>query len=53
MEYYGPYTARFAWAVYRAIDWTHIHHEQTYDVIIRRPFRCSSRTVHQDPWPVL
>ena len=36
MEYYGPYTARFAWTLYRAIDWTHMHHEQTYDVMSDR-----------------
>lgn len=33
MELYGPYTAQMAWKVYRAIDWTHIHHEQTYDIL--------------------
>lgn len=33
MAYYGPYTARVAWQLYRAIDWTHMHHEQTYDIL--------------------
>lgn len=33
MELFGPYTARFAFAVYRAIDWTHDLHEQTYDIM--------------------
>jgi len=33
MEYFGPYTARFAFNLYRAINWTHMHHEQTYDVL--------------------
>lgn len=33
MELFGPYTARFAYRVYRAIDWTHAHHEQTYDIM--------------------
>ena len=33
MELYGPYTAQFAFRVYRAIDWTHMHHEQTYDIL--------------------
>jgi hypothetical protein len=33
MEYYGPYIARAMWSLYRAIDWTHIHHEQTYDIL--------------------
>jgi hypothetical protein len=35
-EYYGPYTARAAWKVFRAIDWTHMHHEQTYDIMAER-----------------
>jgi hypothetical protein len=33
MELFGPYTARFAYELYRAIDWTHMHHEQTYDIL--------------------
>lgn len=33
MELYGPYTARLAWNLYRTIDWTHEHHEQTYDIM--------------------
>ena len=33
MEYYGPYVAQFAFSLYRAIDWTHMHHEQTYDIL--------------------
>lgn len=41
MEYYGPYTARFAYKAYRAIDWTHMHHEQTYDVMAEESI----------PWP--
>lgn len=41
MEYWGPHTGQFAWQLYRAIDWTHMHHEQTYDVL--------SST--QIPWP--
>ena len=32
-EYYAPYTARAAWRVLRAIDWTHMLHEQTYDIM--------------------
>lgn len=32
-EYYAPYTARAVWRVLRAIDWTHMHHEQTYDIM--------------------
>ncbi len=33
MEYYGPYTAQVVFNLYRAIDWTHMHHEQTYDIL--------------------
>jgi hypothetical protein len=33
MAYFGPYVARVAWQLYRAIDWTHMHHEQTYDIL--------------------
>ncbi|MFP3943731.1 MAG: hypothetical protein ACLFWF_07550 [Alphaproteobacteria bacterium] len=36
MEYYGPYTSQFAWRMYRAIDWTHMHHEQTYSILSDR-----------------
>jgi hypothetical protein len=36
MELFGPYTAQFAWRLYRAIDWTHMHHEQTYDILSER-----------------
>lgn len=32
-EQYAPYTARMAWRVMQAIDWTHMHHEQTYDIL--------------------
>ncbi len=32
-EYYAPYTARAAWRVLRTIDWAHMHHEQTYDIM--------------------
>jgi hypothetical protein len=33
MEFYGPYVGRMMWRLYRAIDWTHMHHEQTYDIL--------------------
>jgi hypothetical protein len=35
-EYYAPYTARAAWRVLRTIDWAHMHHEQTYDIMSDR-----------------
>ena len=41
MEYWGPHTGLFAWDLYRAIDWTHIHHEQTYDILASKEI----------PWP--
>jgi hypothetical protein len=33
MELYGPFTGRGIWQLYRVIDWTHVHHEQTYDIL--------------------
>lgn len=33
METYGPLVSQFAFDLYRTIDWTHIHHEQTYDIM--------------------
>lgn len=33
MEYYGPYVGRMAYKLYRTIDWAHMHHEQTYDIL--------------------
>lgn len=33
MEVYGPYTGRMVWKLFRVIDWTHQHHEQTYDIM--------------------
>lgn len=33
MELFAPYTAQTMYNVFRAIDWTHMHHEQTYDIL--------------------
>lgn len=33
MMYWGPYTGQSAWKLYQAIDWTHHHHEMTYDIL--------------------
>lgn len=33
MDLYGPCVARVAWTLCRTIDWTHQHHEQTYDIM--------------------
>lgn len=30
---YGPHTGQAAWKLYQAIDWTHVHHEQTYEIL--------------------
>ncbi len=33
MQTYGPYIGQSIWQLYRAIDWTHIHHGTTYDIL--------------------
>lgn len=33
MAYWAPHTAQAFWDVFRAIDWTHVHHGMTYDVM--------------------
>lgn len=33
MPYYSSYVDRAMHTLFRAIDWTHMHHEQTYDVM--------------------
>ncbi len=33
MSLFGPHTGQGAWRLYLAIDWTHHHHEQTYDIL--------------------
>ncbi|OFZ53308.1 MAG: hypothetical protein A2428_10180 [Bdellovibrionales bacterium RIFOXYC1_FULL_54_43] len=33
MVTFGPTTSQFAWDLYRVIDWTHVHHEMTYDIL--------------------
>lgn len=33
MQYYSEFIDRAAQTVFRAIDWTHMHHEQTYDIM--------------------
>lgn len=30
---FGPHTGQAAWRLYKAIDWTHEHHDQTYDIL--------------------
>jgi hypothetical protein len=43
MEYYGPYIARVMFDLYRAIDWTHMHHEQTYDILSQKSIPWSEK----------
>jgi len=33
MMMFGPYSGQAFWKLYRAIDWTHGHHEATYDIL--------------------
>ncbi len=33
MMTFGPHTGQAAWRLYQAIDWTHEHHDQTYDIL--------------------
>ncbi len=33
MQYYSELTDRTLHTLFRAIDWTHMHHEQTYDIM--------------------
>lgn len=30
---FGPHTGQGIWHLYQAIDWTHEHHDQTYDIL--------------------
>ncbi len=36
MPYYSNYVDRAMHTLFRTIDWTHMHHEQTYDVMAFR-----------------
>ncbi len=33
MMLFGPHTGQAAWHLYQTIDWTHEHHDQTYDIL--------------------
>ncbi len=46
MDLYAPVTARKAWKIFRAIDWTHMHHEQTYDILSDRDIAWNEKK----PW---
>ncbi len=43
MMTYGPHVGQAAWRLYQAIDWTHIHHEQTYDILSDRDIPWSKK----------
>ena len=43
MELYAPFTSRVMWQLFRAIDWTHMHHEQTYDIMSDRDIAWSEK----------
>ena len=48
MMYWGPYVFQGAWKLYWSIDWTHMHHEQTYDVLSSPQIAWPDK----DPWTV-
>ncbi len=48
MGLYGPYTARLAWTLFRTIDWTHEHHEQTYDIMASKRVPYSEKQAMTD-----
>lgn len=43
MMLFGPHTGQGAWKLYLAIDWTHHHHEQTYDILSDRDVAWSEK----------
>lgn len=48
MEFFGPYSARGYFSLYRAIDWTHMHHEQTYDILSRQSIVWDEKKIWTD-----
>ncbi|WP_299822832.1 hypothetical protein [uncultured Jannaschia sp.] len=48
MEYYSSYVSRAMHTLFRAIDWTHMHHEQTYDVMAYRGIPWSEKKAWTD-----
>jgi len=43
MMTYGPHVGQAIWPLYRAIDWTHQHHDQTYDILMSRDVAWSEK----------
>ena len=48
MPYYSSYVDRAMHTLFRAIDWTHMHHEQTYDVMAFREISWPEKKVWTD-----
>jgi hypothetical protein len=48
MPYYSNYVSRAMHTLFRAIDWTHIHHEQTYDVLASEAIPWSQKKAWTD-----
>jgi hypothetical protein len=48
MQTYGPTTSQFAWILYRAINWTHVHHAQTYDILSAKEIPWSKKKAWTD-----
>jgi len=43
MFYWGPHVGQFAWKLYRAIDWTHVHQRSVRVLICLRDWLLSAR----------
>ena len=48
MPYYSSWTDRTMHRLFRTIDWTHMHHEQTYDVLASRDVPWSEKSAMTD-----
>ena len=48
MEYYSSYVSKAMYTLFRTIDWTHMHHEQTYDVMAFRSISWPEKQVWTD-----
>ena len=48
MPYYSSYVDRAMHTLFRTIDWTHMHHEQTYDVMAFREIPWSEKKAWTD-----
>lgn len=48
MSYYSNYVDRAMHTLFRTIDWTHMHHEQTYDVMADRNIAWDKKKIWTD-----